>query len=148
MPEFKKILFACDLTAGSKAVMDYALSIADKYQSRVTVLHVVRNLKEFRDLYVPFYSLKYDQNRLLAGAKQALDRLFQAEFDACPDILKRVVTGEAVPEILKQAAADASDLIVMGTNGRKGVEKTVLGSVSHEVAQQSTVPVLIVNTAR
>lgn len=55
-----------------------------------------------------------------------------------------IATGDAVSGILEHATREASDLIVMGTNGRSGMARAVLGSVTERVVRQSTTPVLTV----
>jgi nucleotide-binding universal stress UspA family protein len=53
--------------------------------------------------------------------------------------------GDAAEEILKYVRSEGIDLIIMGTHGRKGLEKIVFGSVAERVVQKSPVPVLTIN---
>ena len=57
----------------------------------------------------------------------------------------QVVLGDAAEEILEYVRSEGIDLIIMGTHGRKGLEKIVFGSVTERVVQKSPVPVLTVN---
>jgi nucleotide-binding universal stress UspA family protein len=64
-----------------------------------------------------------------------------------------MVTGEAsslddVPTLVLRAAADFNaDLIVMGTHGRRGMQRLILGSVAERCVRQSTLPVLLIPSA-
>ncbi|GBC61485.1 universal stress protein [Desulfonema ishimotonii] len=145
MSEFKKILFPCDLTENSVKIMHYTLSLAEKYDSRICLLHVVRNLRDWGELYVPYFSLEFDQERLLESADKALDKLFGSVLREKPNISKRIVFGEAADEILKMTESDNIDLVVMGTHGRKGLKQTIFGSVANDIVKNSPVPVLVVN---
>ena len=56
-----------------------------------------------------------------------------------------VASGNAAPEILKLTAAQGIDLIVMGTHGRTGLKRFLLGSVAERVVRESPVPVLTIH---
>ena len=55
-----------------------------------------------------------------------------------------VVVGYAAEEILEIAAKEDADLIVMGTHGRKGIDRILFGSVAERVVKNSHVPVLTI----
>jgi nucleotide-binding universal stress UspA family protein len=56
-----------------------------------------------------------------------------------------VVLGDAAEEILNYAKTEGIDLIIMGTHGRKGIERIIFGSVAERVVKKSPIPVLTVN---
>jgi nucleotide-binding universal stress UspA family protein len=60
------------------------------------------------------------------------------------DIEHRLVSGEPAKEILRLARDEDVELIVMGTHGRTGVMRALLGSVAEEVLRHATCPVLTV----
>ena len=66
-----------------------------------------------------------------------------AERRAGRPVRSRVLWGDAVTEILRHAREEHSDLLVVGTHGRSGVARLVLGSVAERVARQSPCPVLV-----
>jgi nucleotide-binding universal stress UspA family protein len=53
--------------------------------------------------------------------------------------------GDAAEEVLNYVRSEGIDLVIMGTHGRKGLEKVVFGSVAERVVQKSPVPVLTIN---
>lgn len=60
------------------------------------------------------------------------------------DVRKWIIEGQPAKEILKLAEEESVDLIVMGTLGRSGIEKFLLGSVADKVIRGSKIPVLVV----
>ena len=60
------------------------------------------------------------------------------------DVRKWILEGQPAKEILKLAEEESIDLIVMGTLGRSGIEKFLLGSVADKVIRGSKIPVLVV----
>ena len=60
------------------------------------------------------------------------------------DVEGKVVTGYPAEEILGIAEDEKCDMVVMGTHGRKGIDRILFGSVAEKVVKSSTVPVLTV----
>ena len=145
MPEFKKILFPCDLSPTTSKILKYVLSIAEKYDSEVYLLHTVQDLRQMGDLYIPRFSLEFDQQKIIKGAEKAIESFCDNELQSCPNFKKRIVSGDPASEILKVIQNENFDLVVMGTHGRKGIEETIFGSVAENVVKKSPVPVLTIN---
>ncbi len=59
-----------------------------------------------------------------------------------------MVQGDPAEEILKYIAAQKVDLVIMGTHGRKGLDRILFGSVATQVVQKSPAPVLTINPYR
>lgn len=140
----RNILAPIDLSAAGGMVCTCALETARRFTASVTVLFVVEELEEFRGLNLP--SVSYDEllPDLEAQARERLDR-FLAPFrkDFGP-IQARVTHGEAYEKILALAVELPADLIVMGTHGRKGLERAIFGSTAERVVRTARVPVLTV----
>ena len=145
MVEIKKILFPCDFTENSTKIMPYALSLSEKYDSTIYLLHVVQDLHKWGNLHVPHPSLDKFQKEANEGAKKAMDKICEKELQSCPNFQKRIVSGDAVDEILKVIESEGIDLLIMGTHGRKGMEHVIFGSVAENVVKKSPVPVLTIN---
>ena len=141
----KKILFPLDLTENSSKVLPYVLSISEKYNSQVYLLHVVQDLNKWGKLYVPHPSMDKFQNEANECAKKEMDKICEKELQSCPNFQKSVVSGDAVDEILKVIESEGIDLLIMGTHGRKGLEHVIFGSVAENVVKKSPVPVLTIN---
>ena len=145
MIKIKKILFPLDLTENSSKILPYVLSISEKYDSIVYLLHVVQDLNRWGKLYVPHPSMDKFQKEAIEVAKKAMDKVCENQLQSCPNFQKRVVSGDAVDEILKVVESEDIDLLIMGTHGRKGLEHTIFGSVANNVLKKSPVPVLVIN---
>jgi nucleotide-binding universal stress UspA family protein len=145
MIKIKKILFPLDLTENSSKILPYVLSISEKYDSIIYLLHVVQDLNRWGKLYVPHPSMDKFQKEAIEVAKKAMDKVCENQLQSCPNFQKRVVSGDAVDEILKVVESEDIDLLIMGTHGRKGLEHTIFGSVANNVLKKSPVPVLVIN---
>ena len=142
---FKQILVPVDGSATSLAAIDKAAGLARAFGSKVTAIFVI-------DPY-PFTGVgadfAYGQDQYLNAAKaeagaaieNAAARLKQAGVDA----ETKVVESHAVWRgVLEAADAVGADLIVMGSHGRRGLEKLVLGSVAQSVLSHTRINTLVV----
>jgi len=148
MKEIRKILFPCDLTENSSKILPYVLSICDKYNSTVYLLHVVQDLQKWGKDYIPHPSMDKYQKEAEEGAKKAVERFCEkCPFggEKCPSIQKSITSGDPIDEILKTIDSENIDLVIMGTHGRKGLEHVIFGSVAENVVKKSPVPVLSIN---
>jgi nucleotide-binding universal stress UspA family protein len=145
MLEIKKILFPLDLTENSSKILPYVLSISEKYNSLVYLLHVVQDLNKWGKLYVPHPSMDKLQKEANEAARKAMDTVCENQLQSCPNFQKKVVSGDAADEILKVLESEDIDLLIMGTHGRKGLEHAIFGSVAEKVVKKSPVPVLSIN---
>ncbi len=74
-----------------------------------------------------------------------MNKVCEEQLQDCPNFQKRIVSGDPATAILKAIDSEGIDLVIMGTNGRKGLEHTIFGSVAENVVKKSPVPVLVVN---
>ena len=142
---FKHILVPVDGSSTANQALEKAASIAQAFKSAVTVVCVI-------DLYA-FVGLggevAYGQAEYLdaatAEAHLAINnaRLF---FDTSGlAVTTTVLEGQVIYKSILEAADSAqADLIVMGSHGRKGLEKLVLGSVAAQILSHTHLPVMIV----
>ena len=142
---FNHILVPIDGSETSMAAVSKASGLALAFGSRITLIHVIDNY--------PFIGVGADyalgQNEYLAAATSsanaALSRGVAALAAEGLHSDQRVIDGHVVHEgIVDTAIAIAADLIVMGSHGRTGIEKLLLGSVTQRVLQDAKVPVLVV----
>ena len=146
MVEIKKILFPCDLTINASKILPYVLSVSEKYDSMVYLLHVVEDLsKWYSGLYDSRSSMDMYQKEAHKRAERCMDRLCKEKLQSCPNFQRRRVSGDPATEILKTIDSEGIDLVIMGTHGRKGLEDTIFGSVAENVMKKSPVPVLVIN---
>jgi len=145
MVGFKKILFPVDLTENASKILPYVMSMAEKYDSTIYLLHVVQDLQRWGKLYIPHGSTEKIQKEAVEGANKAMNRVCEDKLQSCPNFQRRVVSGDPATEIVKTIEAEGIDLVVVGTHGRKGMEHAIFGSVAENVVKKSPVPVLVVN---
>lgn len=145
MIEFKHILCPTDFSKFSFRAADYAVSLARKYEGEVHFLHVVPEALMHPDQY-PYLAQPVKPDPEIR--QRALDRLdaFVA-LSRAENIGTRfsVEAGAPVSTILETAETDKTDLICIGTHGREGFERIVLGSVAEKVLRKSKCPVLTVS---
>lgn len=145
MVDVSRILCPTDFSEFSNWALDLVLPVARWYQSQITILHVVP-----RVLMHPEY-FPYMQEPVLPSpdvrkqALEELERFAKRSRDAGIPTEVRLLEGDSVEEILEQASTLPADLIVMGTHGRRGFERLVLGSVTEKVLRKASNPLLTVS---
>ena len=143
MIEMKRILFPIDFTENSSKILPYVLSVSEKYDGMIYLLHVVEDLREWvNGFYIPLNQYKEEA---LKGSEKALDRVCEEQLRSCPNFQKRILFGDPAQEILKTIDSEGIDIVVMGTHGRKALEHVFFGSVAENVVKKSPVPVLTIN---
>ncbi len=137
----RNLLVATDFSGVSDVALDYALSIARRYESTVHVLHVVRP-----DAYelVPTESLLSARAVVRRWAEQEMGSLLIS--GRLRDIPHQVLLaeGELWPSVAAAIKKNEIDLVVLGTHGRKGAAKFLLGSAAEQIFRFSDRPVLTV----
>lgn len=145
MKEFKQILFPIDFSESSPKILPYVLTLSKTFGSTVHLLYVVRDLKYLASFHVPHPSLIQIEEEIAESSQKMMDKVCQEELQGCPYFVKKVLIGDAASEIIRYAQEEKIDLIIMGTHGRKGLEKALFGSVAEKVVKNSPVPVLTIN---
>jgi nucleotide-binding universal stress UspA family protein len=145
MIRFERILCPTDFSKFSFRAADYAVAVARHYDGEVHFLHVVPASLMHPDQY-PYIAQPVRVDPELR--QRALDRLdaFVA-LSRAEGVRTRFSVSEGAPvsEILDVAESDRSSLICLGTHGREGFERLVLGSVAEKVLRKAKCPVLTVS---
>jgi nucleotide-binding universal stress UspA family protein len=137
MLPIRTILVPTDFSEGSAAAFRIACSLARDYGATVVVLHVAPPAIVYTGL-VPGPTKEMYQGQL----ESWLDG--QTMPDLRVNLESRLREGEARDEILAAAGEESCDLIVMGSHGRTGLERVLLGSVAEAVLRRAHCPVLTV----
>jgi len=145
MKDFKKILFPVDLSEASVKIVPFLKSLASRYDARIHLLFVARVFDYFTSMYVPHPSVSQFEKEVIEGAEKRLYEFADESFADVAGTKTQVVAGDPSEEILSYIAAHGIDLVVMGTHGRKGIDKVIFGSVAERVVKSSPVPVMVVN---
>jgi nucleotide-binding universal stress UspA family protein len=146
MLQIKNILCPIDFSESSRHAFDRAVSVARCYDARIFVLHVLPAPSAVPAIvYGPegpgLFGMHGDRDQVLAE----LPRFLALEHGIGTPIDYLVVDApSAEKEILVQADRLRADLVVIGTHGRSGFDRLVLGSVAERVLRKSTVPVMTI----
>lgn len=148
MKPFKKILVPVDFSEVSPGIAPAARQVAEKYRASVHLLFVARMFYYFTDVNVDAASIEALQGEIIRGAEKKMDAFVETHFKNFPQVTATVVLGDAAEEILRYAESENMDLIIMGTHGRKGLDRVIFGSVAERVIKMSPIPVLSINPYR
>ncbi|MGH9889254.1 MAG: universal stress protein [bacterium] len=138
------ILVPIDLDDSAAQVLDYAIALAAKLDAKLHVLHAVPWPLLGAELPIAVTDTAMDE--IMKRKQKAFDELLAAHPPKQPLGSAAVKTGDARTAILAAANELRVDLIVMGTHGRRGVSRLVLGSVAESVARTAPSPVLLVRS--
>jgi len=137
---YDEILVPTDGSPASEAAIEHAIDLAAQYGARLHALYVVdgaaySTLEAGSEIVV---------EALRSEGETATQRVADAAADAGTDTTTTVTTGTAYQSIRDYVAENGIDMIVMGTHGRKGLDRYLLGSVTERVVRTADVPVLTV----
>jgi nucleotide-binding universal stress UspA family protein len=145
MPSFDKILYATDFSESSEHAFKYALSLAQKFQSRLIILHVINEPVDLRGFYVPHVSFENLEKEIEEGAQKMMEKFCASHIGAdFTDYETDIVTGIPYEEILRRADKEQVSFIVLGTQGRSGIDHLLFGSTAERVVRKATAPVVTV----
>jgi nucleotide-binding universal stress UspA family protein len=142
VPPIRTILLATDLTAASREATERAVELASRLEARLLIVNVL----EKRRLTGGGSHERVDQARseresmLVAVVRSAREAGATAEF--------LVWEGDPGDSIAAAADAEHADIVVVGTRGRSGAERMLLGSVSDHVVRHADCPVLVVRPSK
>jgi nucleotide-binding universal stress UspA family protein len=152
-----KVLIALDYDPAAQKVAETGYSFAKAMGAEVILLHVISDPVYYSSLdyspimgftgYMDMGPLKLDSLEGLKKASQNyLLRISQHLNDE--SIKVQVKEGDFAETILKTAKSLHADLIIMGSHGRKWLEKIIMGSVTEKVLSQSSIPLFIIPTKK
>jgi len=145
MVKIERILFPTELREYSLKILPFVISMSEKYNSTIYLLHVIEDFLKWGGFYIPHISLDLYQREAMETAGKLMDKVCRQQMQGCPDFERRICSGDPAAEILKTIESEDIDLVVMGTHGYKGLEHAIFGSVAEKVVKNSAVPVLTIN---
>lgn len=139
MIAFKHILVPTDFSDASERALSAAIELAVAFKARVTLLHIW-------NVPVMGYAegLTWPIDEMKVAARTSLSELRERVAKRVPEteaVLERGLEWERILDVVKKQDVD---LVVMGTHGRRGLPRLLLGSVAEKVVRLSTVPVMTV----
>lgn len=141
----ERILVPVDFSPRSTAALDHAAELARALEASITLLHVFEPPTAISTI-VPGATLEGDSEAIRAAARSDIDGLVAALHDrGITRVDALVESGAPVETILERAIAGKYQMIIMGTHGRSGFKRLVLGSVAEGVVRRAGCPVVTIH---
>jgi nucleotide-binding universal stress UspA family protein len=144
-PSLRKILVPVDFSDCSLEAVEYAANLAAQFSGSVTLLHVLEPVAYGLDFTLVHAD---DPARTKIRIQGQMAEMAAALQQKKVTSASQVIGGLPIDGILRSADALNSDLIVMGTHGRRGVSHLLLGSVVEGVVRRAPCPVLAVKSPK
>jgi nucleotide-binding universal stress UspA family protein len=144
---YKRILAALDGSRGARLALDEALKIAEAADATITAVCVVGHAGLTADVGAGFEDELTARTRAGNTATAALEEAASLfEQHKVRGVVRAVdAYGEGIAQVLARVAGECdADLVVMGTQGRHGVRRMLLGSAAESFLRLTDVPVLLV----
>lgn len=137
---FDVIIVALDGSEHSLKGLDYAYDLAQKYGSKLILLHAYRSTSDLRGTE--------EFNQMVAKRKNAGEKIIKAARkrleDTAVEVEDDLLEGPAANAIIRVAETRQADLVVMGSRGMGSLAGLIFGSVSTKVTQYAPCPVLVI----
>ncbi len=144
--QFKRILCPVDFSDFSVSAYEYALTVAEYYKAHLVALHAVELSKyPYADYVGATGDFAHLSRALCEGGKAKLQEFVKKHWRHGVEPQLVVDQGNASDLILLFAERHNVELIVMGTHGRRGFDRLVLGSTTDRVMRKACSPVLVVS---
>jgi len=140
--DLKKVLVAVDFSTESVLAAKFAVSLAQKFNAKLFVLHVVTSMpSKIEPMVGSFDSI---QTRVFVTAEAALQRVLPPEEKDTVDVEAIIDIGEPHNVIVERAKELGVDAIVIATRGLSGIAHVLLGSVAEKVTRHAPCPVFVI----
>jgi nucleotide-binding universal stress UspA family protein len=145
MSAYRNILVAVDGSSAANRGLREAIRLAQEERAKLIIVHVLNEYYAYANLdgaapvdIVPM--LREGGKKILAKAAAAAEK----QGVKAKTVMRETLGGPAADAIVREAKKQGADLLVLGTHGRRGVRRIVLGSDAEHVVRTSPVPVLLV----
>ena len=145
MIRFQKILCPVDFFGTSSRAFKYAKTLAANYQAAVHVLHVVAPV--IPAAYGAPFSTADMTEDLKKEARRLIEKFKKGPLASVP-VTTEVVLGDVDTEILRSVQKQKADLVVMGTQGRRGFERFIMGSTTERLVRRCPVPLITIGSGK
>jgi nucleotide-binding universal stress UspA family protein len=135
----RTILLASDLSPASTGAEDLAFELASALASNVLLVSVI----DPRGQWLPGVGYRRRVDQVRADREAAAQAIVDRGHRESVAIRCLIWEGDPGEAIVEAAVAESADMIVVGTHGRRGMDRLVMGSVSEYVVRSAPVPVLV-----
>jgi nucleotide-binding universal stress UspA family protein len=118
--------------------------LATKFDSRLVIIHVINEPVDLRGFYVPHVSFETLEKEIEEGAEKMMQKFCRTKIKDFTNYKTMTVSGIPYEEILRKADEEKASLIVMGTQGRKGIDHFLFGSTAERVVRTAACPVMTI----
>jgi len=128
MANSKKILFPVDLSESPERILSTVKEFVGAFQAELHLLLVARLFSQFSTHYVEHNMIASIESAVITGGEKKMAEFKTKYFSDFPNLKTEVNTGYPAEGVLKYVTDHGIDLIIMGTHGRKGLERVFFGS--------------------
>ena len=139
---FQSILVPVDFSHSSDAALQFASSLAAESNAQLKIVHVSEDTPAYFAAYGGFAYTEDLSEKIEKENQELLNKI--RPIGAGIDYAHHYLRGNPSEQILKFAEQEKVDLIVIGSHGRTGISRLLLGSVAEEVVRRAACPVLTV----
>jgi len=144
---FRRLLVPVDFTETSDRALGYAIELARKFGSAITVMHAYQiPVYGFPD--ATYITASEVAAQISNAAQDRLDAILEQNKAAGVEMNAILRDGVAWEEVNAVAGEIHADLVIIGTHGRRGLARALLGSVAENVIRTSGLPVLVIHGPR
>ena len=140
------IIVPIDFLSHTDKVVAYAINMAKRLKATLHFLHVVEEVSIYGDYMGP--TIKHFVPQMMELSQKKMDILVKKYNSDELSCQGTVLNGDVVEGICTYAEKNKADMIIIGTHGRKGLEKMWLGSVAERVVKNAPCPTLTYNPAK
>jgi len=137
--KYEKILVPFDSSPSSKKALETACKLAKLDQSEITVFYVIPRYEEM----INFVKTESIQKALNQEAEKILDQARETAAALGVTVKSEIGNGSPSENIVATSAKEGTDLIIMGSYGWRGINKSIIGSTAERVIMSADMPVLV-----
>jgi nucleotide-binding universal stress UspA family protein len=144
MSPIRRIVFASDFSPASRPALASAIELARALKAEILLTHAVVPIVPADGMYAAYVDWGTLEKATREAAQMQIDRLAARVRQRGVRVSSSLTLGNAADEIVRIAKARKAGLIVMGTHGRSGLSRFVMGSVAMRVMSGASCPVVTV----
>lgn len=142
---FRRVLFGTDFSPASRPAFRRAVALARQFRGRLLIVHVIPSgMPVGAEGYVTPRMYQEMETAIRQSAQKQLDRLVARAKKAGVTVRGLLLSGAAPEAIALTARKERSDVVIVGTHGRTGLERLLAGSVASRIVGTAPCPVLTV----